>query len=293
MNHAGSVTIRGIRQDFGDAVLTFYRVSVDSPAAGTDSGTGEVHSHFYYECHILTEGDTVFLADGREIPVKKRELLLLPPGTVHQAFRKTSDNSEIVFILTLDKTEGEAGLHAYFQTTLEEIALLPLELPAPLFEKFRLFHARFNYRDFRELCLQKTLAAEIITALFDRINGFRIPAVMRDRPDLDTAKQLRLEYLITGQHPVSAIAESMGYTVRHTNRLIRQIYGESLSSIRNRLRLDTARRLLTEHPELSVDEVAERAGYISSDSMRRAFRKAEQQPPSSYRIRHKGESEHD
>ena len=131
--------------------------------------------------------------------------------------------------------------------------------------------------------MQKTMAYEIITTLFDQINGFQVPSEMHELHPGEAKKLMILEYLVNDLLPISVIAENLGYTVRHTARLIRQVYGRSLGEIQDGIRLASAKWLLSQDSAMSMDNVAFQSGFASADCMRRAFRRWEHQTPTEYR----------
>ena len=72
--------------------------------------------------------------------------------------------------------------------------------------------------------------------------------------------------------PLDELAETFGLSRRHATRLFRQCTGMSIGDYRNRQRIETARRLLTESA-LSVGEIAWRTGFESGSALARAMRR--------------------
>jgi AraC-like DNA-binding protein len=72
--------------------------------------------------------------------------------------------------------------------------------------------------------------------------------------------------------PLDELADLFGLSRRHATRLFRQRTGMSIGDYRNRRRIETARRLLTEST-LPVGEIAWRTGFESGSALARAMRR--------------------
>jgi transcriptional regulator GlxA family with amidase domain len=83
---------------------------------------------------------------------------------------------------------------------------------------------------------------------------------------------------------VPALARRAGMSVRHFARVFAAEVGVSPAVYVERVRLETARRLL-ESTGLSIDRVAEGAGFGTPESLRRAFARRVGVSPREYRAR--------
>ena len=142
----------------------------------------------------------------------------------------------------------------------------------------------FKNQTLRDRCLQKTTAYEIVTVLFDQINGFQTSDVYPEDQKADEDKLLILDYLVNDVHcPLYIISEKLGYSVRHTARLIQQVYGKNLVELRQNEMLVSAKQLLIQHPKLSLENVAYKSGFPDVEAMQKTFMKLENCTPSEYR----------
>ncbi len=92
-----------------------------------------------------------------------------------------------------------------------------------------------------------------------------------------------------GEHPeadlgVPALARKVAMSVRHFSRVFRAETGASPADYVERIRVDTARRLL-ETTSRSVDGVARAAGFANPEALRRAFGRRVGLSPREYRAR--------
>jgi transcriptional regulator GlxA family with amidase domain len=81
---------------------------------------------------------------------------------------------------------------------------------------------------------------------------------------------------------VEHLAARIAMSTRNFSRVFLQEFGESPANFVNRLRLDTARRLL-EESDRTLDEIATSCGLGSVDTMRRAFQRRFGRNPGSFR----------
>lgn len=90
---------------------------------------------------------------------------------------------------------------------------------------------------------------------------------------------------LAGDLRVERLAEQAGMSPRSFARLYAHHTGQTPARFIASLRLEAARRLLTEQPDLSVVLIARRCGFGDDERMRRAFLRAFGVPPSAYRQR--------
>jgi transcriptional regulator GlxA family with amidase domain len=84
------------------------------------------------------------------------------------------------------------------------------------------------------------------------------------------------------KHPLAELAETAGMSERNLTRVFRQATGVSIKDFTTRIRLELARALLHD-PTLTIDAVATKCGFDSARQLRRIWRAARGEPPSSER----------
>jgi len=281
------IAVTKVDVTFGDARLTFCGLTggknTDENSLNKNNAY-QYHSHLLYECHIITAGTAYFRNKEKYIAVKRGQILIIPPHTDHYPLavlsyddttsKDTNLARDLCTMLTLELIEGENGYYSYFNDSLHSVGCIPLEMPQLLLEKFLIFMDYNKSSTLRERCYQKATAYEIITALFDLINGFRSSDQRLAEQRTSKDKTVILDCLVNDFHcPLYVIAEKLGYSVRHTSRLIRQTYGQNLRDIRQKKMLDTAKRLLVQFPGLSLEKIAFDSGFLDVETMQRTFMK--------------------
>ncbi len=279
--------------ELGDAVFNLSRIC-KKEISGTNADNdikSILHSHTYYECHLILSGVTVFTVEndgvlhkGADVhTVKSGELFIIPPHTPHYPFTRQEDCNEIVFILSLRKVKGNEGFFDYFSAALETAVCCPVSLDSSLIENIIRFCEGAEEYSIKTICRRKSIAYSIITALFEQIDtsAFSTP---KSSKESERVRDITLGYLVTDYStPISAIAKKLGYTTRHTSRLIRELYGKSLRDVRNENMLTSAKDLIKSYPEFSLSQIARKSGFSSLTAMRSAFEKSEKMTPKEYK----------
>jgi len=134
---------------------------------------------------------------------------------------------------------------------------------------------------FRALGYLYLLMAELGTALQEPGTG-----APRAENDTEALMQQIIRYLSTQYaEPISIerMADTLGYNRAYLSRIFKQRTGMTPVTFLLKLRIDKARQLLRERPELTVEQIAASAGFQDPLYFSRQFRRFYGQSPSSYR----------
>lgn len=273
------IIIRGVHAQFGDARLTVYKIYQE--VSDTDALPLR-HSHFYYEIHRITSGEGTFWVSGQPQQVHEGEVFILPPHAEHCPL--AGDAQEQVLALILEETDGEDGYFTYFHRTLQTCSAVPIALPPSLQQCFGDIFRRFEGSSFRDRFIQQAEVYRLIHAFFDRINHLQASPAPSARARQEAENDLTLEFLLNDfSSSLPEIAQRLGYSPRHTARLIRRKYGQSLGEIRQKSMIATAKDLLRRKPPLTLQTVAMQSGFLDAKAMNRAFIRWEGVSPGTYR----------
>ena len=104
----------------------------------------------------------------------------------------------------------------------------------------------------------------------------------------DLVKRLK-EYLLCDNNLTKTditreeLIDVLGTNRNTLSKAVRIVTGNTLMQYIRELQLEEARRLLDDHPELTVETIAYECGFKSSATFYRHFRKQYGQPPTGYR----------
>lgn len=283
----------------GDAAFTLYRVDF-APEPGKTRGAvcedelchshyyDRYHSHFYYEMHIVTGGETRLCVDQTDYQISNGNIFIIPPQTSHFSIvRADSQASNIVVCLRLEQKEPKTGEYDRFLNVLKANACAARPLSPELLNQFMELHAALGGERFRDICRRQMLGYEVLVGLFEQFDGLQEPDKFTAAGDVSDKVFFELEGYICAaeKYSLQEIAAKLGYVPRHTARLIRQLYGKTLQEIRQQSSITAVRQLLVRYPDMSLQEIAEKTGFSSVYAMNRAFRKSEGCLPAAVRVK--------
>ena len=265
------LNISKINLDYGDTMFIMYKFN----NACVDEERGDVsllHCHEWYELHLLLDGEYEFELGNEKIPMKANDFLVIKPKTEHYSYKTM--NSDFITISFNIKRKGRETRHFnYFKNTLDSIDRKTLKSTGEMVVLAKNILKSSDVDDVKNLCKLKCLYNELIFELFNRANGFC--EMNENLKEAEIDYKITLDVMVNSPiYSLSDIADNIGYSERHTARLIKNIYGESLSDMRERRAMEKAKKIL-EESEFSIEEVATESGFESSAALRRAFKKRE------------------
>jgi hypothetical protein len=229
--------MQSISLEYGDALFRLLKVKI------APNGFDEkriTHNHRFYEFHFAFKGSYNYTVADKQITLKKDQFLIIPPSTPHIAVSSEDTDYEFASLsLHLSRCEGTAGFYEYFKNILEQNSNIPIAMTRSLADKGRFLRVigeqggdKTNI--IHDLCALKTYGSAFIYELFDAIDGYRSEGHILQKAE-DTDRTVLLEELVN-HHDLSLgeIAAEMGYSTRHTARIIKSIYGCNISEIRKK-----------------------------------------------------------
>lgn len=302
--------IDGFNIRFGDADFWFYWIRFLSKSKQLrnveENVTGFFHVHTAFEIHVITENAASFLIEKKRVDAERGNCVIIAPNTAHYSYLNGNQGENVVFQLVLKQCEGKSGFFKQFNRLLNQHTYNAFPVTENTLRQILVFQqqmATFAQKDNKnvfswEECGLHNAAGNILLELLHQLACIQPSeeaedaAAQRKReaafptsPGQEEKKILLHEMVNNMQFPLEKIAEALGYSTRHVSRLIRRDYGKSLGDIRLCFRVDSAKRLLADHPELPLPKIAAFAGFTDENAMRRAFQKTEGYTPAQYRAR--------
>lgn len=228
-------SIRTVSIDYGDARFSIYLISL--PGAYRSPGaevTHVMHSHFYYELHYASRGQCLYRFSDREVLLQEGQMLLIPPGQHHLSVGTDSESyTPQVLSLSITTTENAGRFYPSFLSMLNAAALTPLPGSFAIAGYIDVLQQRPLYDSVPGICRLKAAAACFLSDLFHLLSPYATETGTSAEPPCDTEMAVLLENMVNRPDiSLEQIAEAINYSTRHTARLIKNIYGASLSEIR-------------------------------------------------------------
>lgn len=225
--------MQSVSLEYGDALFRLLKVKI---ITNEYDGRQVTHNHQFYELHFAIKGSYTYTVDGIQITLQENQFLIIPPSTPHIAVRNEDTDYEYVSLsLHLSHREGTKGFYAYFKDSLDSHASLPIPTTASLADKRSFLGLIEEQRNMiHEFCVLKAYGSSFIYELFRAIDGFGTE--VRVSPTVTEADRLvMLEELVNRRDfSLSEIAKVLGYSARHTARIIKREYGCNISELRKK-----------------------------------------------------------
>ena len=225
--------VNNVRLVYGDAMFQFYQINLNDP-----NGTSQpvFHDHKFYEIHMASEGSYTYTTDNKQISLYQNQMLIIPPQVYHSSVPKAPWNYKFSAIsFSLCKTDGEEGCYDFFHKSLESCALTPINIPQKFIKRTSELSRRELYGTVKGECYLKMQASAIIYELFDILNQFGNADSLKKLPKKDNDNLVLLDALLCNPtKSLKDIADEISYSPRHTARLIKSIYGCSITELRKK-----------------------------------------------------------
>ncbi|WP_082198554.1 AraC family transcriptional regulator [Bacillus sp. FJAT-26390] len=245
----------------------------------------------FYLMHIVLSGKGLFICDGARHELRAGHTFLIEPEQLISYESDHDDPWRYRWVAFNGVQSAElvtaAGLTAEQQVVFSADKRRAAALFRQIHETFRRGGAAADMMAAGYLHL---LLAEYKTVLQARSES----PLRTAQAEGDHLLQQVVHYLSTQYaHPVSIeqMAESLGYNRAYLSRLFKQRTGESPVTFLLKLRIDKARRMLRERPELTIEQISASVGLQDALYFSKQFRRFHGQSPTAYRETMRGLAE--
>ncbi len=225
----------------------------------------------------VAQGRPKWIIEGEEVPLRPRDLLIVPPGVKHHAVSMTHR-------VLLASIHVEVTLPAG-QDVLAMLApprVQRLETDSRLERYWRGVLEEWPGRERREAHLRLRSWARLIVIELLADNAARGLLAYQPVDPLITRILDELQRRIDEAPSLDNLASRSGYSPQHLNRLFNKVLGMTPLQYLAKLRMERAAALIAEG-KLTIRGVAERLGFDDPYYFSRAFKQHFGQSPAQYR----------
>ncbi len=244
------------------------------------------HRHEFYELMYVYEGigRQYINDDEREAILHKGEACLIPPGTIHAVM--PIGQEDIILKMVIPTEMFQELWNHEFEAKGNEVRFFPVPMNSDGSVRWLLTKLleELYFDDGHRDSYKQISVKSYLTLLF--------VALTRNRTDF---LENGLLYQVSRQigydlkHvQLREVAENMGYSPRHLERLLREKAGCTFSDVLQKLRMDTAAQLLTETDD-TLEQIAEKTGYQTQAGLYKRFCAVFGMTPGRYRRLHRDE----
>ena len=226
-------SMQSVSLEYGDALFRLLKVKIFTNKIEERRIT---HNHQFYELHFALKGSYTYTVSGRQIHLTKDQFLIIPPSTPHIAVSNEGTDYEYLSLsLHLSRCDGAKGFYAYFKDRLDANTEKPLSTTPSLANKKSFLRLIGEQRNIiHEVCALKAYGSSFIYELFGSLDGYGTE--IHVSPEADDADRFVLLEELVNHHTfsLSEIAKALGYSTRHTARIIKKTYGCNISELRKK-----------------------------------------------------------
>jgi len=246
----------------------------------------DYHFHSFFEIHYVISGQMDIVVDDRDMHMCSGDVCILPPKLVHYIFEdEGSYRVGFRFSFTPAKSGMQERYLKRFQDTFGDLKSALIVRDCALFQQCLRASAQ---------ALGENAPAYIIDELLflaiDRLSYSVLDGRFADKEPFVTYSDALLsecveEYFNCHYRSVPKIGElanSLGMSIRQTQRVIQRLFGLTFSKLLVQKRLTVARFLLRT-TSLSVEEITHRAGFYDKPYFCRRFKAYFGTTPTQYR----------
>ncbi len=250
-----------------------------------------VHWHNAVEIIIPLHNGFSVTSGGTDYNLNEKEIIIIPPGELHQMPAREGrriifqcDNSVISEVPTLDAIMPVFSSAIHITPDLDkELYVIARKGILDIYSEYYSKEPMADVRIYMYLI-------KILTAVREfQIRQSTEAAVNNICTDDSRKFSFVMKYInqnYTEEISLEKLASIAGYSKYHFSRIFKEYNGMSYIQYINTKRIKAAERLLID-PELSITDVAMRAGFASLTTFNRAFRKAKNCTPTEFKKMYK------
>ena len=181
------------------------------------------HSHKTWELHFAIDGSYDYVFDGKTIKLSAYQVLIIPPELPHDnVLWPNNDYKFSALCLDLGKDIEHNEMSSFFNGILNANALKPINITPSLLKHCELLKQNRLYDTIQGICKLQSEGAAFIYELFSALGGFKSPHAKSSTSSPDDIPLILAELINGGNMTLKDIAEVIGYSTRHTARLIKK-----------------------------------------------------------------------
>lgn len=224
------------------------------------------HSHDFYECQYVVEGNAVQHLNGNNRKIEKGTAMILRPNDRHSFVKQSKDVA--VLSLSVKKEEFEAFSNAYAPQLLA--CIQSGEDPKPFSFQRILSLDVFQKEDGNNVtefdC--KLLLSALLKEYIDETNCLQGSSKLPPMLAYAVEEMKKRENLKRG---IAAFTQLSHYSQSHLSRLIKKYFDTSLKQYINELRLQSAYNDIV-ITRKSAEEISEELGFASFSHFNKIFK---------------------
>lgn len=244
-------------------------------------------SHFHSTCelHLINHGETFLKGENTTCKATAGEMIIIPPMRYHDV-ENSEDVSKLALSVKISSNKAKSRIYQSLnklfsaeQITVTEFGNIP-ELP----ELISICNSPASFSKKETEYLLKSY----FTILFIKL------AAVEEQSDTFLLSQNYTESILSFivdnfSYPVGVgdLAEKLGLSVRHTEKIIKEKLKNTFTGLLNEYRVNIAKERIIDSTETSLEQIALSVGFNSYSYFYKQFVKHTHCSPANYRTKNK------
>ncbi|HHW32142.1 MAG TPA: helix-turn-helix transcriptional regulator [Clostridiaceae bacterium] len=253
------------------------------------------HNHSNYEVQLIFKGSGVIKIEGESIPFDDKSAFLIFPGVYHVleftpgtkiVRRSLSFNYENIRVRQFSSTMREMNEIQALLTSESQKYYHVTNFPESIERYLEDANSELmEHRLFYHASLQSIFSCVLIK-LFRAFEGEKEEKYSINEDEYDAMRIFTIEKFFDERHSedvrMEDLANMLGVTVRHLDRVIKRFFGVSFREKLAKTRIEVAKDLL-KNTDMSIFDISWKVGYGSTVSFSSAFKKYTGTTPGMFR----------
>lgn len=254
------------------------------------------HTHSFFEIVYILEGRCTNNISNISIEMKKGDVCILSPGTIH-SLSVFTDNCVVINLLVRSTTFEKSffGIlksndilssffsHALYSTNAESYLLFTKQDDIPtinsVIEMYNEFNNNLRYSD---RMLTSMMSSFFIRLLRTSANNIIVPTAAGNNNDRNII--FILNHITTNYTSITLrdLSLKYNYSERQMTRILKEYTGKTFINIIQDIKLQKACELL-KNPNISINKIIDSVGYSNSTHFYKLFKKVHGITPIAFR----------
>ncbi|MFD2114342.1 AraC family transcriptional regulator [Paenibacillus yanchengensis] len=240
------------------------------------------HGYPAWQIFFTIEGSGSFsLSNQRQCSLQKNQLLIIPEGQNHEY--KPIGNED--WLLAYVGFTGDLAQSFVYDCQLPLNKPITIVRTTALFNQIEQLWNSSGHPTANQLSIISVKLYEFLVTLLDKLQETEPKENVTDSHNIDKALQKAIHYMnnhYTEKISIANIANVVGYSPQHFQKLFKNSYGTTPHTYLQRIRMQQAKLWLEEDTTVPIKEIAWRLG-MEPNYFNRIFKEYEQITPKQYR----------
>ena len=266
---------------FGDALFRLYRFGKVEGVVEKASRVPILHDHPFWEVMLCAEASYEVVFESESLSLSPHTAFLMPESLAH-CVKRAEGSFPLSFGISVERTGGDAFIYKDVSARLKE---KEKSVFTPSAETEMLFYEWYGAesKTIDAFCKSQVIAARFLYSFLKDISAFgdeNVKSATDRKASIDALLNTMLD---DRRYSLKEIAEALGYTRKHTLRLIHSKYDCDYRTLKKRKAIEAAELYLLSPQKMTVKEIAAALGYESESAFYAFFKREKGISPIEYR----------